>query len=54
MARRRTAENLVRDDRAQLVAEADYRKNGAVYRVVTMLIRRIVDEYKLRMNLNTR
>ena len=54
MARQRTAENLVRDDRAQFLAEADYRKNGAVYRVVTMLIRRIVDEYKLRMNLNTR
>ena len=54
IARQRKAEKLVRDNRAQFVAEADYRKDGAMYRVVTMLIRRIVDEYKLRMNLNAR
>ena len=54
VARQRTAEQLLRDNRAQFVVEADYRCEGPVYRVVKMLLRRIVDEYKLRMNLNAR
>ena len=45
------AEQLVKDNRAQFVAEANYEDDGPVHRIVTMLIRRIVDEYDLRMNL---
>ena len=45
------AEKLVADNRAKFAAEADYRLNGQVYEIVTMLIRRIVDEYALGMNL---
>ena len=49
--KKEAAEQLVKDNRAQFVAEADYEDDGPVHRIVTMLIRRIVDEYDLRMNL---
>lgn len=54
MTGKRTAEKLVTDGRAQFVAEANYEEGGPVYQIVTMLVRRIVDEYRLRMNLNAR
>lgn len=50
--RKETAEQLVKDNRAQFVAEANYEDDGPVHRIVTMLVRRIVGEYDLRMNLN--
>ena len=49
-----TAEKLVQDNRAQFVAEANYEDDGPVHRIVTMLVRRIVDEYDFWMNLNAR
>ena len=49
--KKEAAEQLVNHNRAQFVAEADYEDDGPVHRIVTMLIRRIVDEYDLRMNL---
>ena len=54
MDKKRIAEKLVSDNRAQFVAEANYQENGPVYRVVTMLVGRIVHEYATRMNLNAR
>ena len=52
--KKETAEKLVADNRAQFVAEANFDVNGPVYDVVTMLIRRIVGESKLKMNLRAR
>ena len=52
MRKKEKAEQLVRENRAQFVAEADYEDGGPVHRVVTMLVRRIVGEYDLGMNLN--
>ncbi len=52
--KRETAENLVTQNRAKFVAEADYRKNKQLYKIVTGLIRRIVDENVLKMNLNAK
>ena len=54
MVKKRAAEQLVSDRRAQFVAEANYEVDGPVYELVTMLVRRIVDEYRMRMNLNAR
>ena len=54
MGKQRTAEKLVDDDRAQFAVGADYEKDGPVYRIVTMLIKRIVAEFNLGMNLNAR
>ncbi len=48
---KRPAERLVADNRAKFAREADFRVDGPVYEVVTMLVRRIVDEYRLGMNL---
>ena len=52
MTRMRIAEKLVSDGRAQFVAEANYEEDGPVYRIVTTLVRRMLDEYRLGMNLN--
>lgn len=52
MEKLKMAEQLVTDNRAHFVAEANYEKDGPIYQIVTMLIRRIVGEYKLRMNLS--
>ena len=54
MAAQTAAENLVKHDRAQFAVGADYSRKGSAYGVVTMLVRRIVEEFKLAMNLNTR
>ena len=54
MKKKETAEKLVTDNRAQFVAEADFEVDGPVYEIVTMLIRRIVDECRLKMNLCAR
>ena len=54
MAKMRTAERLVKDDRAKFVVEANYEEDGPVFRLVRMLVRRIVDEYRMRMNRNAR
>ena len=54
MKMRETAEKLVKDNRAQFVAEANFAVGGPMYDIVTMLIGRIVDEYRLQMNLNAR
>ena len=54
MAKMRTAERLVKDDRAKFVVEANYEEDGPVFRLVGMLVRRIVDEYRMRMNLSAR
>lgn len=52
--KKEAAEKLVAQDRAKFVAEADYRKDGQLYQIVTALIRRIVDESTLKMNLNAK
>ncbi len=52
MKKKRTAEKLVSDNRAKFVAEANFEKDGPVYAITTMRIRRIVDEFALEMNLN--
>ena len=52
--KRTTAKKLVTDNRAKFVAEANFEVDGPVYNIVTMLIRRIVDESRLKMNLNAR
>ena len=49
--RKQTAQGLVEDNRAKFVRAADFRVDGPVFEVVTMLVRRIVDEYRLGMNL---
>ena len=54
MEKQTAAEDLVRHDRAQFAVGADYRRDGPVYGVVTMLVQRIVEECRQRMNLNTR
>ena len=51
MDRMAAAKQLVEDNRAKFAAEADYATNGELYEIVTRLVRRIVDEYVLRMNL---
>ena len=48
----KNAKKLVTDNRAQFAVGADYSENGPVYQIVTMLIRRIVGEYALNMNLD--
>lgn len=48
------AEELKEHNRAQFVAKADYGEDGELFGVVTALIRRIADEYKLGMNLDAR
>ena len=50
----KTAEELVTNNRAQFVAEASFQVGGPVYEIVTMLIGRIVDEHRLKMNLKAR
>ena len=45
---------LVTNNRAQFVAEASFQVGGPVYEIVTMLIGRIVDEHRLKMNLKAR
>ena len=52
MKKKKTAEKLVADNRAKFVAEANFEVDGPVYAIVTMLVRRIVDECHLEMNLN--
>ena len=54
MKKRETAEKLVEHNRAKFAAEANYEVGGPVYAIVTMLVRRIVDEFKLKMNLGAR
>ena len=51
MEKMRMAERLVADNRAKFVAAANFEVDGPVYEIVTMLVRRIVDEYGLAMNL---
>lgn len=48
------AEKLVKDNRAQFVAETNYEDDGPIFQIVTMLVRRIVGEYNLHMNLNAK
>ena len=50
--KKKLAEQLVVDNRAKFVTEANFEKPGPLYDVVTMLIRRMVDEQSLNMNLN--
>ena len=52
--KKKTAEKLVTDNRAEFVAEANFETDGSVYLVATIPIRRIVDEFNLRMNLGAR
>ncbi|MCY4276916.1 MAG: HAD family hydrolase [Gammaproteobacteria bacterium] len=52
--KKETAEKLVTQNRAKFVAEADFRKDKQLYKIVTGLIRRIVDESVLKMNLNAK
>ena len=52
--KKKTAEELVTHNRAQFVAEASFQEGGPVYEIVTMLIGRIVDEHRLKMNLKAR
>ena len=54
MQKKKTAEELVTNNRAQFVAEASFQEGGPVYEIVTMLIGRIVDEHRLKMNLKAR
>ena len=54
MQKKTTAEELVTNNRAQFVAEASFQVGGPVYEIVTMLIGRIVDEHRLKMNLKAR
>ena len=54
MQKKTTAEKLVTNDRAKFVAESNFETDGPVYSIVTMLIRRIVDEFNLKMNLGAR
>ena len=54
MQRELTAERMKAENRAQFVAPASYEKDGRVFRIVTMLIRRMVDEYRMDMNLSAR
>ena len=54
MQKKKTAEELVTNNRAQFVAEASFQLGGPVYEIVTMLIGRIVDEHRLKMNLMAR
>lgn len=54
MQKKKTAEELVTNNRAQFVAEANFQEGGPVYEIVTMLIGRIVDEHRLKMNLEAR
>ena len=44
----------MKDDRAKFVVEANYDEDGPIFRLVGTLVRRIVDEYRMRMNLNAR
>ena len=52
IAARDAAEQLKRENRAQFCAEADYRTDRELYRIVTALVRRIVDEVDNKMNLH--
>ena len=52
--KKKTAEKLVTNNRAEFVAEANFETDGSVYLIATMLIRRIVDEFNLKMNLGAR
>ena len=54
MMKKKTADKLVTNNRAKFVAEANFGTDGPVYSIVTMLIRRIVDEFNLTMNLGAR
>ena len=54
MQKKKTAEELVTNNRAQFVVEASFQVAGPVYEIVTMLIGRIVDEHRLKMNLKAR
>ena len=54
MQKEKTAKRLVTDNRAQFVAEASFQVGGPVYEIVTMLVGRIVEEHRLKMNLKAR
>ena len=54
MKKKKTAEKIVTNNRAEFVAEANFETDGSVYLIATMLIRRIVDEFNLKMNLGAR
>ena len=54
MQKKKTAKKLVTNNRAQFVAEASFQVGGPVYEIVMMLIGRIVDEHRLKMNLKAR
>ena len=52
--KKKTAEKLVTNNRAEFVAEANFETDGSVYLIATMLIRRIVDKFNLKMNLGAK
>ena len=47
-------EDLQKNNRCQFIAEADYEKDKYLYKIVTMLIDRIVNQHELKMNLDAK
>ena len=52
MSKKETAKQLVAHNRAKFAIGANYEVDGPLYEIVTVLIRRIVGECKLEMNLS--
>ncbi len=51
--KKKGAENIYHKNRAQFLAEADYRRGRRLYQIITALLQRIADEEKYEMNRNT-
>lgn len=54
MKKQKNVEKLKRDNRCQFIAEADYTKDKPIYKIVTGLIDRIINEQDHSMNLEAK
>ena len=53
-SKKRMVKNIKKDNRCQFISEANYSKDQTLYKIVTSLIDRIVNEHKHSMNLDAK